>query len=405
MKYFVFIFCLFAFQCKSQTTTILISIDGFAAHYLKQYKPKNLLALANQGITTKGLIPSYPTKTFPNHLTLVTGKAPFEHGIVLNKFYDKGADDFYSYGRGKSKNQWLKYPPIWTLLEQNSVPTAIYFWPESEKSYQNILPTYYKNYDGKVPNEERFEQMLAWLKIRDENKPKLIVSYFSTIDSVGHHYGRQSPKLEKAIHLLDQQIGAFVDDIQTSIIEPVNIIIVSDHGMVKTGKENALLESTIIPKWVNNEFVVIQNGTQIFMYNTNNDKQLINQAYQSLLSANEKNKIKRYEVFNSNTYPANWKVTLDSSFVPDIIISAIPPTTFTSDFNQVHVETHGFETKYSTDLNGIFIATGPDFNKKIQLEPMSNMEVFPILAKIFSLNLPDNEKSRIEAHQKILKIK
>ena len=403
MKFLVFLICFFAFQCQSQTTTVLISIDGFAAHYLQQFKPKTILSLADKGVISAGLVPSFPTKTFPNHLTLVTGKAPFEHGIVLNKFYDKQADAIYSYGRDSSKNQWLKYPPIWTLLEKKDIPTAIYFWPESEKSYQNILPSFYKNYDGSVPNADRFAQMLAWLQINDETKPQLIVGYFSTVDTIGHHYGRESPKLAKAIKLLDQQLGDFIEQVASTVKSPVNFIIVSDHGMVQTGKANAILESSVIPTWISESFKIIQNGTQIFIYDKNANKKLVDKAYQALILANKKNVIKRYDVFNKNTYPISWKVIKDKSFVPDIIISALPPTTFTTDLSKVHVETHGFESKYADDLNGLFVAAGPDFKESVKLGTFSNVEVFPILTKIFSLETTSENLNK-EIQQKIFKI-
>ncbi|GAA5134598.1 ectonucleotide pyrophosphatase/phosphodiesterase [Thalassotalea piscium] len=405
MKFFIIIFCCLALHANAQTPTILISIDGFAAHYLNEYKPKHLLSLANKGVVTEGLIPSYPTKTFPNHLTLVTGKAPFEHGIVLNRFYDKEIDDIYAYGSSKKNHQWLKYPPIWTLLEQQNIPTAIYFWPESDKSFQHVLPSYYKKYDGSVSNETRFKQLIQWLKISDETKPQLLISYFSTIDSIGHKYGRNSPELADAITKLDQQLGDFLSEISTGKIGPVNLVIVSDHGMVKTGKENALLKSTIIPSWMDNSFKIIQDGTQIFIYDINGDQRLVDAAFQKLFDENSNNTAKRYDVFKKGNYPNYWKVNNNKSFVPDIILSAIPPTTFTTNLNSVIAETHGFETKYTKDLNGIFIATGPDFNQEITLEAFENTEVFTILSSLLSLSGANNTPVKSEVTEKVLRIK
>ncbi|XQW86904.1 ectonucleotide pyrophosphatase/phosphodiesterase [Thalassotalea piscium] len=385
MKVITFLFCLFACQLQAQTTTVLISIDGFAAHYLEEFKPKNMLALADKGIVTSGLIPSFPTKTFANHLTLVTGKVPFEHGIVLNKFYDKKTDDVYSYGNSKKPNQWLKYPPIWTILEQKNIPTAIYFWPESDKSYQGIRPTYYRNYDGKVPNSRRFKKMLEWLNIQDKSKPQLIVGYFSTIDSAGHQYGRDSKELKLAIEEFDQLLGDFVGTISTQVNSPVNIILVSDHGMVKIDKKKALLKSNIIPQWMNSTFKIIMNDSQIFIYNLSKDQKLIDQAYNELES-NHIAQANQYDLFKKGNYPAYWKVTESLSFVPDIILSAIPPATFTNNLDKISAETHGFETKYTSDLDGIFIAAGPDFKEKTQIKSFSNTEVFKVLSRLFSLD-------------------
>jgi len=70
----------------AKSTVILLSIDGFAYDYLSKYQPKNILAFANSGVKAK-LLPVYPSKTFPNHLSIITGVYPAKHGIIHNKFY------------------------------------------------------------------------------------------------------------------------------------------------------------------------------------------------------------------------------------------------------------------------------------------------------------------------------
>jgi len=73
-------------------TVILISIDGFRYDYLDKYKPPNLSRMAATGVRADALMPSFPTYTFPNHYTIVTGLYPAHHGIVANAIYDPGLD-------------------------------------------------------------------------------------------------------------------------------------------------------------------------------------------------------------------------------------------------------------------------------------------------------------------------
>src|SRR3954462_12589797 len=63
---------------------ILISIDAFRWDYLERFKPPTLMRLANQGVRAEGLIPQFPSKTFPNHYTIVTGLTLAHHGIISN---------------------------------------------------------------------------------------------------------------------------------------------------------------------------------------------------------------------------------------------------------------------------------------------------------------------------------
>src|SRR6516225_1213933 len=69
---------------------VLVSLDGFRWDYAKRDGAKNLLALGRKGVwAPEGMIPSFPSLTFPNHFTIVTGLYPEHHGLVANNFYDE----------------------------------------------------------------------------------------------------------------------------------------------------------------------------------------------------------------------------------------------------------------------------------------------------------------------------
>ena len=67
--------------------TILVSIDGFRADYLDRGVTPNLSTLAASGVHA-AMRPSFPSKTFPNHWTIVTGLRPDRNGIVANTMED-----------------------------------------------------------------------------------------------------------------------------------------------------------------------------------------------------------------------------------------------------------------------------------------------------------------------------
>src|SRR5688572_7411101 len=74
---------------KQKPYVILISADGFRYDLADRFKAKNLQQLSAQGVAAKSMIPAYPSLTFPNHYTIVTGLYPSHHGLVDNNFYDK----------------------------------------------------------------------------------------------------------------------------------------------------------------------------------------------------------------------------------------------------------------------------------------------------------------------------
>lgn len=51
---------------------ILISLDGFRADYLDRGRNPSLERLAQCGVHAPFMRPVFPTKTFPNHYTIVT---------------------------------------------------------------------------------------------------------------------------------------------------------------------------------------------------------------------------------------------------------------------------------------------------------------------------------------------
>ena len=74
---------------------VLISIDGFRYDYAVKFNAANILKIQKEGVYSKRLIPSFPSKTFPNHYSIVTGMYPGRHGIVANEFYSRERDEWY----------------------------------------------------------------------------------------------------------------------------------------------------------------------------------------------------------------------------------------------------------------------------------------------------------------------
>ena len=89
---------------QSKHYVVLVSLDGFRYDYARKYGAKHLLAIAAHGASVpEGMIPAYPSLTFPNHYTLVTGLYPEHHGIVGNSFYDPARKERYSYTDPKTE--------------------------------------------------------------------------------------------------------------------------------------------------------------------------------------------------------------------------------------------------------------------------------------------------------------
>ena len=127
-------------KAEQEQSVVLISIDGFRWDYIEKHDAKNLKIISEQGVRATKMRPVYPTKTFPNHVSIITGLLPVNHGIVDNRFCDTERNECYKMGKGKDDSTWLNGIPLWNLAQMQGVKAATYFWPESDARFNGMLP-------------------------------------------------------------------------------------------------------------------------------------------------------------------------------------------------------------------------------------------------------------------------
>lgn len=213
---------------------VLVSLDGFRWDYAKRDNAANLLALGKAGVwAPEGMLPSFPSLTFPNHFSIVTGLYPEHHGLVGNSFYDAERKARYAISDPKAvtDGSWYSGVPLWSLAESQGMRTACLFWPGSEAKIAGYLPTYYLHFDDKVDEEARIAQVLEWLRLPAEVRPHFITLYYSDADHAGHAFGPDAPETHAAVHKLDGLIGKLKAGLDATGL-PIDLVVVSDHGMV-----------------------------------------------------------------------------------------------------------------------------------------------------------------------------
>lgn len=220
---------------------LMISIDGFRHDYLDLYQPPNLLALAAGGARAERLVPSFPSKTFPNHYTLVTGLVPDRHGIVSNNMVDAELGRFSLSNRDAvSDGRWWQGEPVWNTAQRQGLPAAAMFWPGSEAAIDGMRPNFWVAYDGSISGADRLRRITDWLSLPEAEKPRFLTLYFSRLDDAGHHHGPRSKQAREAVLSVDQLIGDLRHSLE-AMNQPVHWVIVSDHGMAETTPERVIM--------------------------------------------------------------------------------------------------------------------------------------------------------------------
>lgn len=385
---FSLLFFLLVSVAQAQQKTpyvILVSFDGFRHDYVEKYNLPNFKKFISQGSSAEALIPSFPSKTFPNHYTLVTGLYPGNHGLVDNEFYDPiQKKKYYTKNRATVEDpSFYGGLPLWQLAQQHGLKSASFFWVGSETKVLGSFPDYYRLYDTKIKNEERIEQTIKWLKLPKAERPRFISLYFSMVDHEAHTSGPTSLETQKVLHTADSLVGMLMEVQKTKL--PVNIVIVSDHGLYEMKREEKVFRYVDQLINVKDTSVVFANaGSEVHFYTKRVDS----------LYAVLKSEAKGFKVYKQNEFPERWHYKHVRS--GDILIVAEPGTYFLTAPRDLskweglgNFGEHGYDPADTKEVNGIFYAMGPNVKQGVKLKPVENIHVYPFVARILGLKIPE----------------
>lgn len=376
---------------------ILISGDGFRYDYAEKHKAVNLLALSSRGVRARSMIPSYPSLTFPNHYTLVTGLYPSHHGLVNNYFYDPKRKESYSMRNEKTvrDGSWYGGTPLWVLAEQQQMLTASFYWVGSEADIKGILPTYYYTYNEVIPMDRRIGIVVNWLQLPPEKRPHLITFYISQVDHEGHSYGPDAPQTGEAVRWLDSSIQKLTDAVKNTGL-PVNFIFVSDHGMTNIDTIHTLS----LPASVDtNQFIVPHGAELVELYARN--KADILPAYSKL-----KKEEKGFTTYLKTNMPARLHYGAKDDVtnrIGDILLIPSWPLTFTFSNRKPNPGAHGYDPALVKDMHASFFAWGPAFKTRLVIPSFENVNVYPVITTILGLKYKEKIDGSPELAKKILK--
>src|SRR4051794_18026617 len=234
---------------SSADPVILISIDGFRADYIDRGLTPTLASLAATGVRADALKPSFPTLTFPNHYTLVTGLYPDHHGIVNNRMVDPATGKSFVYKDAKSiaDPAWWGGEPLWVSVERHGRHAATMFWPGSDVAIDGVRPSHWMRFDRRLSPSRRVDQLLSWFDLRGVDKPAFYTLYLEQVDHAGHDYGPDSREVDAAMHEIDSALARLVAGLRArNAFERTNIVIVSDHGMTPASPDQSIYLDDVV---------------------------------------------------------------------------------------------------------------------------------------------------------------
>ena len=367
---------------------ILISIDGFRWDYLQKYDAPTLKLLAAAGVHAKRMTPSFPSLTFPNHYTIVTGLRPEHHGIVGNTFYDPALQAsfvFKSHESSIDSRWWEGGEPIWITAEKQGVRSACFFWPGSEAAIHGTRAGLYQPFDKGLTSAQRVDGLLAWLGLPPEKRPRLATLYFNIVDDAGHTYGPDAPETGNAIKAADDAVARLLDGLaKLGLRESASLVIVSDHGMEPTSPDRTILLD---------DYVSL-NSVDVDSFGPNAGLRPKTGTAQEL-AARLRGKHPQLSVWLRSEVPERLHYRASSRIAP-VVLSAAPGWFITTrDWLRAKRLTfdlgaHGYDPA-SPNMGALFIASGPAFKRGVEINDVENIHVYNLLCAALGLKPAPND--------------
>lgn len=376
---------------QHKPTVILVSFDGMRHDYLDRGITPNFDALSRRGARAAGLIPIFPSQTFPNHYSIVTGLYADGHGLVKNSFYDDtlGARYSMSDSRAVADPRFYRGEPIWSTAERQGMVTASLFWVGSEQ-VTPLKPTHVWRFSTEIPDSARINALRDWLNEPAVTRPHFIAIYFPVVDDAGHRYGPDAAETVRSIVYLDSILGV-IDGLAAArpASDSISIVVVSDHGMAEA------------PNWVYLSDYIDTNGLESSTGPVTNlwfkgDTARMRIAYTAL------RRMPHARVYHRSELPRAWHYNTPRA--GDIIIVADDQWqigTVKRDRGE-YPANHGYPPEMK-DMQGIFVATGPRIREGVWVDAFENVHVYPLLAELLRIEPARDVDGRISVLRGILR--
>ncbi|XP_078587029.1 venom phosphodiesterase 2-like isoform X1 [Branchiostoma floridae x Branchiostoma japonicum] len=378
----------------SEPPVLLISLDGFKAEYLLRNITPTIGRMAMCGVHAPYMYSQYPTVTFSNHYTIVTGLYGESSGITENNMYDPVFNTSFCLGCDESfVPAWWGGEPLWNTVKKQGKRSGTFFWPGSDVNVEGMYPDYYKRYDGSIPYEERVNEILKWLDLPEGTRPSFLTLYFSNVDSTGHRYGPNSKEIRQSLEEIDCTMAQLMDGLaERDLLGCINIITVADHGMADTSCDRVVRLDELIDT----------SGMYIYSGAVGRIRPLrpdIDNTFDPIeVADNLTCKSPHMTVYNKRDLPKRLHFA-NNRRIEDVVISVADKWLVARNAEDSYASTfcdggtHGYDNEYRS-MHALFVAHGPAFKQNTISQPFQNIELYDLMADLVGVTPAPNNGTR-----------
>jgi predicted AlkP superfamily pyrophosphatase or phosphodiesterase len=378
-------------ESRAGEPLILISLDGYRWDYSELFpaEASTLRELKREGVSARALIPVFPSNTFPNHYSIVTGLYPAHHGIINNDFFDPEAKAVFRFNSPNAVHDphWWGGEPIWVTAIEQGRKAAAAFWVGSEAPIHGVRPTFWRSYDYSIPFEKRLDELLGWLRLPADERPAVIAFYLEEVNGAGHRFGPATPEVAAAIRHVNTCIATMLTRVHALGFTP-NIMVVSDHGMTATSLGRAIvLDDLIDLKTVQVE----SEGNTVALRPLEGDAATLVKKFASVLHV---------KAYRAEDLPARLHLSGNPRIAPVWVLPdegwQLGTRASLERLKRRFTEKgwlagdHGYDPALTT-MRGIFIASGPAFRRGVELPETENIHLYNLMCAVLKLRPAAND--------------
>ena len=386
---------------KRKETVILVSFDGFRWDYLDMNRTNtdHFNSIVKGGVRAKYVRNVFPTVTFPNHYTIVTGLYPESHGIISNSMYDPIANATFSMRTNDSK-WWNKFAePLWVTTEKQGQKSGMCYWPGYDVDYKGCRPSFTPSglgfkrpfadrFNDTMPWKSRVDLVMSWLKNPDP--PTFVTLYFNSPDEAGHCCGPDSVNVTEEIRKDNEITGYLLQQLdKENLLDKVNVIVTADHGTGTFNSSTVISIEEFLPSM--GEYTIWVYAGSYFLLNATD----LTRAYNGLKKAEQKHP--QLKVYRKEELPEELHFK-HNNLIPEIIvimdegwIARISDDAKNVSKNVMYTRgAHGWMPS-APSMHPFFIARGPAFKQGYKSGPIDMVDIYPLICHLLNIEpLPNN---------------
>ncbi|XP_061166397.1 glycerophosphocholine cholinephosphodiesterase ENPP6-like [Saccostrea echinata] len=365
---------------------IVILMDGLRWDYFDNVDMPGFAEMARDGVKAEYIVPDYPSISYPNFYSIMTGLHCESHGMVGNFMYDTIHDKNFLIGLNPDQSLpfwWNDAEPLWVTAEKQGRKSFMFYWPGCDATIRGVRPTYCEKYTRATLLSDFEYSLQQTMELLRNNSADLIGIYLEVLDLFGHRYGVNSVELNKMLVDVDKTLSYFRQNLTSSGLDnDVNLMIFSDHGMINTTKIVNITDALNLT----NIKIIFQEPSFLTIWP---EEGMIEKVYNDLVRANKPN----ITVHKKDSLPDRYHIKNHRRTAPIVIepdngvavvspwkcseCSVIPPGT-------KDIGIHGFDNLVP-EMRATFRASGPAFKKNYQHRPLANIELYQIMCNVLGL--------------------